>query len=312
MFKGIMLALTACLIWGLIFIVPLFMEGFSAIEVALGRYLVFGVVSLLILAKTGIRKFCQYPLEIWGKALIFSLVSTMVYYISVVLALRFATPAICTLILGVSPITIAFYGNWRMREYSFKTLIPPSILIMLGLVIINFPQFQLQQSGSQYGLGLFFSLIGLISWSWFVVENSRFLKNNPEIPAFHWSTLIGVTTLFWTLFFGLISAIIFIEFVDVDKYLTMDESFIKFAIGCGVLGVICSWLGSYLWNQACFYLPVSLAGQLTIFETIFGVLFVYIVAGEMPLLIECVGIVVLLAAVIYGLILTNEKAVTVH
>jgi drug/metabolite transporter (DMT)-like permease len=44
-----------------------------------------------------------------------------------------------------------------------------------------------------------------------------------------------------------------------------------------------------------------LAGQLTIFETVFGVLFVYILQGHLPHLWEGIGIVVLLFAVIFGI-----------
>lgn len=236
----------------------------------------------------------------------FSLISTIVYYFSVVLALRYSTPAVCTLILGISPITIAFYGSWKEKNFCFKSLIPTSLLIILGIVIVNIPKFQLNESSSEYGLGLIFSVVALVAWSLYVVENSKFLKSNPQVSSNDWTTLIGVSTLGWVIFFGLISAFVFANAIEFDKYSYLNQSFIRFAIGCSVLGILCSWLGSYLWNQASFYLPVTLAGQLTIFETIFGVLFVYLLAGEMPLQLECIGIVILLGAVIYGIKVSNK------
>lgn len=307
MIKGIAYALGACLIWGLIFIVPGFMEGFSSIEVALGRYLVYGVISLLIFFNQKFKGVCNYPLSIWFKASLFSLMSTMVYYTSVVLALRYSTPAICTLILGISPITICFYGNWKEKNSSFKSLIPTSLLIILGIVIINIPNLQLNDFSSEYALGLGFSFVALTAWSLYVVENSKFLKSNPQVSSNDWSTLIGVTTLCWVLFFGFVTALIFSNAIEFDKYYALDQSFVSFVIGCLVLGILCSWLGSYLWNQASFHLPVTLAGQLTIFETIFGVLFVYLLAGEFPLQLECIGIVILLGAVIYGIQVSNKE-----
>jgi len=48
MIEGVGLRVISCFIWGLIFIVPQFMSGFSPIEIALGRYFFYGIASLLI------------------------------------------------------------------------------------------------------------------------------------------------------------------------------------------------------------------------------------------------------------------------
>lgn len=289
MIKGIVYALAACLIWGLIFVVPGFMTAFSSLEVALGRYTVYGIISLLIF----FRAKCRYPLSIWIKALFFSLMSTMAYYLFLVLALRYANPAICALILGVSPITIAFYGNWKEREIPFKSLIIPSILILVGLVIINIPHFEGGGLSSSYVFGLGCCLISLIAWSWYVVANSRFLNTHPEVSSSDWSTLIGVASIVWVAIF----ALIFKNQIDISP----RPEWKSFIIGSAILGLLCSWVGAFLWNRASLYLPVSLAGQLTIFETVFGVIFVYILAGHLPPMMESIGIVVLLLAVVYGI-----------
>ncbi len=75
----------------------------------------------------------------------------------------------------------------------------------------------------------------------------------------------------------------------------------KFLLGSATLGLLCSWVGAFLWNKASLHLPVSLAGQLTIFETIFGVLFFYLLTMTLPSTIEVIGIIILLAAIIYGI-----------
>lgn len=154
MFRGIAFALGACFIWGLIFVVPQFMTGFGSIEIALGRYLFYGIISLLIFAKLALQGRCRYPLNIWTKAVCYSIMTSIGYYTWVVLALRFCSPAICALVLGISPITIAFYGNWKNKEVSYSSLILPSVLILIGLVMINAPQFCAHEAQSQYLLGL--------------------------------------------------------------------------------------------------------------------------------------------------------------
>lgn len=299
MLKGITYALSACFIWGLIFIIPQFMNHFSSIEIALGRYYFFGAISLLFLLRARLKGFCSYPLSVWIKALVLSLFSG--YYLWVILAIRYTSPAICALILGTSPITIAFYGSWIQKEGNFKNLILPSLLILIGLIMINAPHITMTNSFWEYAIGLFCSLVSLISWSVYVVLNSRFLKNNSQIISQDWATMQGVTTLFWAIVCGLACSVFLWDEIDVQKYFSWNHDTMSFYFGCATLGLLCSWAGAYLWNQASISLPVSLAGQLMIFETIFGILFVYMLDQQLPSLMEGAGILLLLGAVTYGI-----------
>lgn len=308
MLKGIIFALAACFIWGLIFIVPQFMDGFSPIEIAIGRYSFYGIISCCLLLKGRLQGTCQYPLSIWARALYFSLMSTFIYYVCVILSLRYSTPAICALILGISPITIAFYGNWKQKECSFRSLILPSILILVGLVIINAPHFTNNNSSLEFGMGLLCSALALIAWSWYVVANSKFLKTNPHVVSDDWATLIGVSTIFWVAICGLCLGIFFRDQLEIEKYVEFKPEMINFLIGSAILGILCSWVGGFLWNRASFHLPVSLAGQLTIFETIFGLIFVYILAQTLPAQLELLGIVLLLGSVMYGIRLFTKPS----
>jgi drug/metabolite transporter (DMT)-like permease len=313
MLKGIAYALGACFIWGLIFVIPQFMTGFSSIEVALGRYACYGIASACIFSKSWIKGYLRFPRSIWINAFCFSLISTIVYYTAVVLSLRYSNPAICALILGISPVTIALYGNWKKRECSFKSLIPSSILIFIGLIIINAPHFASNGPHSDYIVGLACSFVGLIAWSWYAVANSKFLKNNPTISSNDWSTLMGVATLIWVILCSLALIVAFDDqIIDVNKYLIYNTHSTNYLIGSAILGIVCSWWGAYLWNQASLLLPISLAGQLTIFETIFGLLFVYTLAQYLPPLIECLGIVILLSAVGYSIRFSSHAYAAQH
>lgn len=311
--KGIAYALAACLIWGLIFVVPpQLMSSYSAIEVAIGRYTFYGVVSLLIFLFVKAKGECNYPLSIWIKALFFSLLSTMGYYNFVVLALHYSTPPICALVLGISPISIAFLGNWMEKECSYKSLLLPSLLIVIGLAIINVPQISETDALSEYVFGLVCSLLALLSWSYYVVINSRFLKHHPEVNPGHWSTLIGVTTLAWVAIFAGCFVIFTGDQFDLTKYTYLNPDFSSFLMGCAILGLICSWLGAFLWNRATLHLPVSLAGQLTLFETIFGVIFFYVLEMTLPPFLECLGILILLSAVLYGILPQKEYKISLN
>ena len=304
--KGIVFALSACLIWGLIFIIPQFMKSFNAIEIALGRYGFYGSLSLLLLFRARLKGLCRYPLSIWINALYLSFLSG--YYIWVIFAIRYASPAICALILGTSPITIAIYGRWKQKEGSLKSLILPSIMILIGLMMINAPHIMITHSPIEYALGLICSLIALSSWSIYVVLNSRFLKNNPQINSNDWATVQGVTTFVWAFVCGVGCILLFWEQVDMARYFRWNDDVKGFLVGCAVLGIFCSWVGAALWNKASVCLSISLAGQLMIFETIFGIVFVYMLDQQLPPLLECGGIVLLVGAVIYGIRTLSPQA----
>ena len=307
MFKGVTYALSACFIWGLIFVVPQFMVGFTAIEVVLGRYFLYGLIASTLFLSERLKGRCRYSKSIWKKALLFSLVSTVGYYTFLVVALRCAPPSICALILGISPITIALYGNWKQKEISFKSLLLPFFLILVGLVIINIPHIQMDVAASSYGIGLLCCLLSLGAWSWYVVANAQFLKDNPTVYPGDWSTLIGVSTVFWVflVFFGCF----FTGQLQVEKYITCNAELGGFLVGSAILGFLCSWLGAFLWNRASLHLPVSLAGQLTVFETLFGVVFVYILSRSMPSSLESIGMVILCASVLVGIQRFSKKEI---
>ncbi len=297
MFRGVIFALFACLIWGSIFIVPQFMQTFTPFEIALGRYLFYGLASFFLFLKGFLQGKMRYDYAAWIKALYFAL-SSLIYYSCLVFGIRLSSPAICALILGISPVTIALYGNLREKEISFRSLFLPSLLILIGLLIINIPHVS---SCSNYFWGIFFSLLALINWSWFAVANARFLKDNPKISSSNWATLLGVANLVIVGGLLIFLKVIFPNHLNLTSYLTLTPEMIHFLAGSAFLGVACSWVGSMLWNKACLYLPISLAGQLMLFETVFGVLLFYILEQRLPPLLEVVGIVVLMGAIVFSL-----------
>ncbi len=301
MIKGILYALGACIFWGLIFVIPQFMTGFSPLEITLGRYFFFGAVSSLIFFKDFIKGRCRYPKHIWFKALPLSLASTFLYYIFLILALRYSSPPICALVLGISPVTIALYGNWKQKEIPYRQLIIPSILLTAGLVMVNVPHLETTAMPLIYCLGLFYLLISLSSWSWYVVVNSKFLKSHPKVSSSDWVTMVGVATLGWVLVLSIILIPFCSSQIDCNKFFTHSDELERFLIGAAILGLLCSWVGNFLWNKATLYLPVSLAGQLTIFETIFGVTYLFAINQSLPSPIEGIGMVLMLSAILYAI-----------
>lgn len=306
--NGILSALAACFIWGASFVIPIYMEGFSSVEITLGRYLLYGLTSALLM--TNLLRKKRYTLKTWSQATLLGFLGSLGYYPFIVLSMRYSSPSICALISGITPIAIAFYGNWKKQEVPFSSLVIPSLLIFTGLLLINLPYLSFEESSILHLIGVGFGFIALAAWTWYAVANAHFLKTNTEINSDEWATLIGFTTFLCMIVAIPITGIFFTDALAFDKFTYWSPELGSFLIGCAILGIICSWLANYLWNIASTQLPLMLTSQLLIFETLFGLLFAYIVEWRLPLALESAGTLLLVTAIIYSLRIFTEKAAT--
>lgn len=311
MFLGLLFALIACFIWGTIFVIPHFLPDFSALEVGLGRYFGYGLFSIILF----LRRYKRYPWSLWKKAFMFALFANIFYYPPLVLGLRFATAPVTILVVSLCPILIALYGNFQARECRFRDLFLPCVLILLGIFLVNISEVDWSFTSStpgEYLLGLAGALCALASWTFFAVQNARFLKKNSDLVRTEWVTLIGVATLILTvILFPLLSFIKPLE-IDLAKFITPSEPTLHFFLAIMFMGIVCSWIGSYLWNEASAHLPISLIGPLVIFEMLFGLTFVFLVEKRMPYFFEFAGICVMLWGTLSILYLFRKKNSTLN
>ena len=112
---GVACALAAGLLWGLVFIVPLLLPGYSAAQLSAGRYLAFGLVALpLALAgRTGLARLRRAD---WLEALRLALVGNLAYYALLAAAIQQAGAPLPTMIIGTLPVVIAVCANLGQRE----------------------------------------------------------------------------------------------------------------------------------------------------------------------------------------------------
>ncbi len=296
MIIGILFVIAACLCWGLIFPIPKMLAGFNPLEVSLGRYFFFGATSfaLLLLRKRHLLKRDFFPF--WMKALLFALLSTIISYSLLVACIHYSTPAAAALIFGMSPITIALSGNWYRKEYSFRSFLFSLLLIATGIILANFSAFTLGGIAlGPYFFGLLCGILSLGSWTWYTIANFHFLGKHPQMPSNDWVTMMGVASFFLVLLTG--GAYSFVC-PDLAKYCQLTQSLGFFLLGTLILGTVSTWVSFFFWNCANRRLPVSLAGQLMVFEMIFGLFFVYLVEKRLPFPLEIAGIVVMLLGVI--------------
>lgn len=290
--KGVILVTGACALWGLIFIIPLFLKDCDVIDVALGRYFFFGIVSLIFLGSRG-SFFFRYPKLLWFDAIKLAFFSTILHYSALILCMRYLGSTLATLILGLSAICVSLYGCYKERTSLLKILLP-SILICSGLPLLYLAKIKSMHLNLLDSLlGFVFALIALGSWVIYLLANHFYSKKYPYIKAHDWISLIGLGALL----FVLISLGPRFYFKSIHS-LNIDLKFITCSL---ILGLGSSWLASLLWNCGSELIPLSLSGPLVILETVFGLFFVYLFQKEFPKPVEWIGILFILCGIFFGL-----------
>ncbi len=315
MLSGILLTVAACFCWGLVFIIPSFMEGFHAVEIALGRYFVYGSLSFLLLLLTKRTLFAHSNAPYWKAASYLSFLSTVLGYSGTVLNLQYAGPMIGTLVFAMSPICITLVGNWHKKECPTKKLLMPLAFMIAGIVLAEWkgPD-EIQRSFEDYLLGLGGGIVGLSSWTLFAVLNSNFLKKNLALPVDNWALMLGTCTFLHVLIVG--SCFYFIG-CSSSSFFNFSSATQTFLMGSLALGTISTWLAFFLWNHGAKKIPISLAGQLMIFEIIFALILLYCIEKKLPSVTEGLGILLMLSGVWMGFAATkaakkSSEGTTVH
>lgn len=260
--------------------------------------------SMLVIVFVAGRRM-RYRARVWWVVVQFAISGNIVYYFAIVLGVSLVGAPVVAVILGTLPVTVTLYANRRHRDYPFRTLIPALLLIGFGLVVVNALEVDWSGLGAHSVgdqlLGIGCAVLSLALWTWFSMANSTFLKANPQISAAEWSTVIGVVTL------GLSVALVPVMLASGGVLApSVSEtaprpSWWWLVVGAVILGVLVSWLATLLWNRASVMLPMALAGQLIVFETLSGLAYVFAVTGRVPPLLEFVGIVMVIGGVLLGL-----------
>jgi drug/metabolite transporter (DMT)-like permease len=298
MFSGILFVLGACFCWALVFVLPPLAPSFHSLEIALGRFFVYGLFSFLLLLWKKRHFFSKAYLPYWRKSLLLAFCSTLLAYTGTVLNIKYAGPTLATLMFAMTSMTVPLFGNLKNKESSLRQFILPFPLMVAGLILTKWESFETSASSSfLYLIGVSAGFLGLFSWTWFIVTNCDFLKQNKEMPAKDWTLMLGTTSFFQVLLTG---AFLLPLSDDPFKYFTLSPENQTFFIISILLGAGSTLLPFYLWNQGAPKLPISLSGQLMISQIIFALLLIFALEKKVPTVLELGGISLMLIGVVAG------------
>jgi drug/metabolite transporter (DMT)-like permease len=313
MFHGILFALAAGLMWGLVFIGPLLLPDYPAALQAFGRYVAFGLIALP-LAWIDRRRLAQFSRSDWVEAAKLGLVGNILYYLFLASAIGRAGGPLPTMLIGTLPVVIAVTSNLRDAKRDGRLpwlkLLPSLALIAAGIGCVNQAELtHLQSSTSpdpdadfgRYALGGLLTVGAVACWTWYPLRNADWLRHHPDRSPRAWATAQGVATLPLALL-GYLGWWVWSAAVATEPFpMPFGPRPGFFLALMFAIGLFASWLGTICWNEASQRLPTTLAGQLIVFETLSALAYALLLRGTLPPLLTGIGVALLVAGVLWAL-----------
>lgn len=316
MISGVLYALLAGLMWGLIFVGPLIVPDYPAVLQSMGRYLALGLIALP-LAWLGRARLRQLSRQDWWTALALTMVGNVVYYICLASAIQRTGAPVSTMIIATLPVVIPIFANLlysqRDGKLSWMRLMPALVLIGIGLMCVNIAE--LRQglpdfSGWRYGSGIALASVSVVCWAWYALRNARWLRENPDKPPLMWATAQALVTLPVSLV-GYVAACLWLHLQTPDFALPFGPRPAVFIGLMIAIAVLCSWVGALCWNVASQRLPTVILGPLIVFETLAGLLYTFLLRQEMPPMLTLSGIMLLVIGVVIAVRSKPQKPAVV-
>lgn len=290
---GVILALIAGALWGLVFVAPELTTQFSPFLLVAGRYIAYGGFALMLALSrwqalrpllTARNLAIAFGLSVLGNTLYYSLLAN---------AIVLAGVPIATLIIGFMPVTLAVSGSLRKGALPIRSFAPSLVLAVAAIVLITGDALMAgnEEVGGSPLLGVFLSIAALLSWTGFAVGNAFALERRPEISSKDWNLILGVVT-------G-VQGLAMLPFVLPSRPLPEDMGvWVHFIAVCLVIALLASLVANALWNEVSRLLPLTLIGPLVVFETLSALLYGFVWEARLPYPVEYLAIGLMLASVI--------------
>lgn len=313
MISGVLYALLAGLLWGLIFVGPLIVPDYPAALQSTGRYLALGIIALP-LAWLGRARLRQLTRSDWFTALWLTMMGNLIYYVCLASAIQRTGAPVSTMIIATLPVVIPVCANLlysqRDGKLAWQRLAPALICIALGLGCVNIAELRHglpNFSGWRYGSGIMLAFTSVACWAWYALRNARWLRENPDKNPMMWATAQALVTLPVSLV-GYLAACLWLGVQQPDFTLPFGPRPLVFITLMFTIAVLCSWVGALCWNIACQRLPTVIVGPLIVFETLAGLLYTFMLRQSLPPLLTVCGIILLVGGVLMAVLSKPERA----
>ncbi len=296
---GIGCGVGAGALWGLVFLAPELVREFSPLQLSAARYLAYGAFAVVLVAPRWPRLSKRLGRQEWWALAWLSLLGNILYYVLLASAVQLGGVALTSLVIGFLPVAVTMIGSRERGAVPLARLVPSLLLGAAGILCIGWEVLSGGEPGDGGELGsraarlagLACALGALASWTTYAVGNSRWLARLQHVSAHEWSLLTGVVT-------GAQAVLLAVPAVAFAAGGQDGMAWARFlAVSAGV-GILASILGNALWNRMSRLLPLTLVGQMILFETLFALLYGFLWAERWPSAAEGLAILLVIASVL--------------
>ncbi|MDP9657289.1 UNVERIFIED_ORG: drug/metabolite transporter (DMT)-like permease [Pseudomonas putida] len=297
--SGVVFAILAGAIWGGVIIGPSLLPEFNAVLISSARFALYGMISLLVALPFASGLLSRLTRGDAWMLLRLSLTGNVLNYALLGASVQLSGVTAAALINGMMPVAITFLGRSDAGSLPLTRLKLPLLLVFLGIVSVSLEHTGVQVASTSLSsrlLGLACGFSAVACWSWYATHNARYLKQS-HFNSSEWSTLTGIVTGIVAIVFGIAALMLFPNLVPSE---VESSRWTTFLWVCLFLALCGSWLANGLWNACSRRMPVSLSGQMIVFETLFACVYGFLFSQRMPGLMEMISIVLLVGGVVWA------------
>lgn len=278
---GIACGMGAGALWGLVFLAPALTPDFTPLQLAIGRYLAYGLLSAVLIGQGWSRLAAAVTRREWVSLIWLSLTGNTLYYVLLATAIQTGGIAMTSLVIGFLPVAVTIIGSRDDGAVPLHRLVLSLLLCAAGAICIGWQALVAPASGSVETqlAGLLCAVGALISWTTYAVGNSRCLARLDHISAHDWSLLTGIVTGVQSI--ALIPITLLFE--PIHHAAPAWSGFAGISIAVAILASVA---GNALWNRMSRLLPLTLVGQMILFETLFALLYGFLWERRLPTILE--------------------------
>lgn len=290
---GVSYGVGAGALWGLVFLAPELTPGFGPLELTIGRYLCYGLIAAALIAPRWRAVSAQLTRRDWQTLVWLGLAGNTVYYILLAAAVQAGGIAMTSLVIGFLPVAVTIVGSRDRNAVPLSRLALSLALCIGGAVCIGWEAVAAPRAGAitQQLIGLACAIGALVSWTAYAVANQRALVRLHHVSSHDWNLMLGVVTGAQSLVLLPVAAMLG------GQPHTAGQWGLLLVVSIGV-AVLASILGNALWNRMSRLLPLTLVGQMILFETMFALVYGFMWEARLPTILEAMAFILVAGAVI--------------
>jgi len=289
---GVACGVGAGAVGGLVFLAPELVGEFGPLPITIGRYLFYGVLSLGLIAPRWRGLARRLTRREWLALAWLALAGNTLYYLLLSAAVQTGGIAMTSLVIGFLPVAVTIVGSRDDGAVPLGRLLPSIALCAAGAVCIGWQALggpESGRSGSQ-AVGLLCAIGALASWTTYAVGNSRWLARLDHVSAHDWNLLTGVVT-------GAQASALIPAALALGEGRHDAAAWGRLAVVAAGVAVLASILGNLLWNKMSRLLPLTLVGQMILFETLFALIYGFLWERRLPTALEGAAFVLVVLSV---------------